>query len=46
MRYRMWFILLGFFVCQSCTHDFSLKEMDAECKVVLFACLLRGVIRP
>lgn len=42
MRYRMWLILLGVFICQSCTHDFSLKEMDAESKVVLFCMPFTG----
>lgn len=42
MRYRMWFILLGVFVCQSCTHDFSLKEMGAESKAVLFCMPFTG----
>lgn len=42
MRYRMWFILLGVFACQSCTHDFSLKEMDAESKAVLFCMPFTG----
>ena len=36
MTYRLLFIALLISVLPSCTHEFSLNEVDAESKIVLF----------